>query len=76
MVTITLENGQEDMRLEIKDEFLWIQITYDQLRAGDNFNREYDIAWMNDDADWYIDHQYAREHNIIDEGPYSDIIIG
>ena len=75
MVTIIMENGQEDMRLEIKDEFLWVQITYDQLRAG-NDDEEWNIAWMNDDADWYIDHQYAREHDIVDEGPYSDVIIG
>jgi len=30
---------------------------------------------MNDDADWFLDKEYAEKHNL-DIGPWSDIIIG
>lgn len=73
MVAIIMENGQEDRRLEV-GEFLWVQLTYTDLRAG-NDDEEWDIAWIDEDGDWFLNENYAKEHDLF-IGPWSDIIIG
>lgn len=74
-ITITAESPERGEIIEL-GTYMWAQLTYTDLRAGNDNDEKYNIAWIDEDGDWYINHQYAREHGIINEGPYSDIIIG
>jgi len=74
MVTILAENGREDRNMVI-GEFLWVQLTYTDLHAGNENDEEWDIAWIDEYGDWFLNENYAKEHDLF-IGPWSDIIIG
>ena len=73
MVTITAENPEYDRIVDL-GTFMWGQLTYTDLRGG-NEVEEWDIAWIDEEGMWWLNENYAKKHDLI-VGPYSDIIIG